>query len=124
MLRRASAYDFTNHERIVDVGGVPAGDLFLMKSNLHNFPYQQTIELLQVIRRRNAPLLVVETMIPAGNEPHYSKFDDIEMMVLAGGADRTEVEWADLVIAAGFRPGRVIRCDGRFSLLEAVPVEQ
>jgi hypothetical protein len=101
---------------------VPAGDVYVVKSNLHNFDDQQAIELLKVIRRGNAPVLIVETMIPAGNEPHYSKFDDIEMMVIAGGADRTEAEWGALATAAGFAPRSVVRCDDRFSMLAADPV--
>jgi hypothetical protein len=104
---------------------VPVGDAYLIKSCLHNFGDEQAIELLRVIRRASgdsgAPVLIVETMIPAGNESHYSKFDDIEMMVIAGGNDRTEAEWAALSCAAGFSPGRVIQCDDRFSLLEAFP---
>jgi hypothetical protein len=101
---------------------VPPGDAYLIKSCLHNFDDERAIEVLRVLRAGGAPLLLVETMIPAGNAPHYSKFDDIEMMVIAGGNDRTEVEWAALVAEAGFRPGRVVSCDDRFSLLEAFPV--
>ncbi|NEA31362.1 methyltransferase [Streptomyces sp. SID13031] len=100
---------------------VPPADAYLIKSCVHNFDDERAIELLRVLRRGGAPVLLVETMIPAGNEPHYSKFDDVEMMVIAGGNDRTEVEWAALVAAAGFRPSRVVRCDDRFSLLEAIP---
>ncbi len=101
---------------------VPPGDAFLIKSCLHNFSDARTIEVLQVIRRAmpaGAPLLIAETVIPAGNEPHYSKFDDVEMLVIAGGADRTEQEWRSLVSSAGFRPGRLVPCGGRFSVLEA-----
>ncbi|WP_405059049.1 acetylserotonin O-methyltransferase [Kribbella sp. NBC_01505] len=100
---------------------VPAGDAYLVKSNLHNFDDQQAIDLLRVVRRGQAPALIVETMIPAGNEPHYSKFDDVEMMVIAGGADRTEAEWIALTTAAGFEARRVVSCNDRFSLLEAIP---
>ncbi|WP_344846648.1 methyltransferase [Kribbella ginsengisoli] len=98
---------------------VPPGDAYLIKSCVHNFGDERAIELFGVLRRAGAPLLLVDTMIPAGNEPHYSKFDDVEMMVIAGRNDRTEAEWAALVTAAGFEPGRVVRCDERFSLLEA-----
>ncbi|WP_433166941.1 methyltransferase [Kribbella sp. CA-247076] len=98
---------------------VPPGDAHLIKSCLHNFTDEQTIEILRVLRRTGAPVLIVETMIPAGNTPHYSKFDDIEMLAIAGGADRTEREWAALAEAAGLRPRGVVECDDRFSLLEA-----
>jgi len=100
---------------------VPAGDAYLVKSCLHNFGDDEVVEMLGVLRRRNAPVLIVETMIPAGNGPHYSKFDDIEMMAIAGGHDRTEVEWVTLAVAAGFRAAATYSCDERFTLLEAQP---
>ncbi|WP_433018138.1 methyltransferase [Kribbella sp. CA-294648] len=100
---------------------VPAGDAYLVKSCLHNFGDEQAVEMLRSIRRGGGPVLVVETMIPAGNGSHYSKFDDIEMMVIAGGNDRTEAEWATLVTAAGFQSGGIFPCDDRFTLLEAFP---
>ncbi|GAB3934240.1 hypothetical protein GCM10029976_042910 [Kribbella albertanoniae] len=101
---------------------VPAGDAYLVKSNLHNFGDDQALELLRVVRCGNAPVFVIETMIPAGNDPHYSKFDDIEMMAIAGGNDRTEREWSELVTAAGFAVRAVLPADERFSMSVADPV--
>ncbi|HEY2765789.1 MAG TPA: methyltransferase [Pseudonocardiaceae bacterium] len=65
------------------------------------------------------PVLVAETVVPPGNTPHYSKLDDIEMLVVAGGADRTESEWTRLLSSAGLRIDRSIACNDRFTLLEA-----
>jgi hypothetical protein len=45
--------------------------------------------------------------IPAGNGPHYAKFDDVEMLVVAGGADRNEGEYTRLLAAGGFAVHRV-----------------
>jgi hypothetical protein len=98
---------------------VPPGDAYLIKSCLHNFTDDQAIQILRATRTANAPVLVAETMIPPGNTAHYSKFDDIEMLVIAGGVDRTEQEWSDLVTAAGFTPREIVQCDERFSLLVA-----
>jgi hypothetical protein len=66
-------------------------------------------------------LLVAETVVPAGNGRHYSKFDDIEMLVIAGGLDRSEREWTTLLEAGGFGTVAVTECDDRFSLIEALP---
>ena len=44
--------------------------------------------MLRVIRRAMsdwATLLVAETMIPAGNGPHYAKLDDVEMPARVAG---------------------------------------
>ncbi|RZU16072.1 hydroxyneurosporene-O-methyltransferase [Kribbella rubisoli] len=96
---------------------VPPGDAYLIKSCLHNFADEQVIEILRVLARAGGPVLIVETMIPPGNGPHYAKFDDIEMLAIAGGADRTEGEWAALARSAGLVPREVVPCDERFSLL-------
>ncbi|MEV6285686.1 methyltransferase [Kribbella sp. NPDC051770] len=98
---------------------VPPGDAYLLKSCLHNFDDEQAIRILRAVRAGGGPVLIAETMVPAGNGAHYSKFDDIEMLVIAGGADRTEQEYSELVTAAGFTPREVVQCDERFSLLVA-----
>lgn len=103
---------------------VPSGDALLVKSCLHNFADAQVIEILQVMRRSmaaDATLLVAETIVPVGNDPHYSKLDDIEMLVIAGGADRDEREYTALLTAGGFDVHKIVECTDRFSLIEARP---
>lgn len=104
---------------------VPAGgDVYVIKSCLHNFRDARAIEVLRVIRRtipEGAPLLVVEGVVPAGNEPHYTKFDDVEMLVVAGGVDRRADQWATLLSDAGFQLSRIIPATGMVSVLEAHP---
>jgi SAM-dependent methyltransferase len=102
---------------------VPPGDAFLLKSCLHNFADDRAVDLLRAIRRA-APdggrLLVAETVVPFGAGPHYAKLDDVEMLVIAGGADRDEHEYARLLDAAGFTVRGLVPCGARFSLIEAV----
>ncbi|MBF6214064.1 methyltransferase [Nocardia puris] len=104
--------------------GVPRADAYLIKSCLHNFPDDRVVEALRVIRSAipdGAPLLVIETVIPPGDGRHYSKFDDIEMLVIAGGADRTRAQWSGLLAAAGFGLDQALPCGDRFSILLAMP---
>jgi hypothetical protein len=105
---------------------VPAtADAYVIKSCVHNFRDDRALELLRVIRhatRPSTPLLVVDAVVPPGNEPHYSKFDDVEMLAIAGGIDRTEGEWRALLAAGGFEVRQVLACTPMASLLEAWPV--
>ena len=101
---------------------VPSGDALVVKSCLHNFADDQATAMLRVIRRAMSDrdtLLVAETMIPAGNGPHYAKLDDVEMLVIA---DRDEQQYARLLAAGGFTVQHVIPCGDRFSLIQARPV--
>jgi hypothetical protein len=55
----------------------------------------KSITILRNCRRatgNKGKLLVVEGIIPPGNEPSVSKFFDLAMMVLPGGMERTEEE--------------------------------
>ena len=67
-------------------------------------------------------LLVAEEVIPAGDVPSYGKLTDLNMMVSAGGQERTEAEYHALYAAAGFTLTRVIPTRSRISLIEGTPV--
>jgi hypothetical protein len=54
--------------------------------------------------------------------PHYGKLSDVELLTLAGGAERTAGEWAALLAAGGFRIDRTVPAGGVVSILEAVAV--
>ena len=47
-------------------------------------------------------LLVVEQVLPEGDEPSYGKLLDLIMLVLLGGKERTSSEWPALLRAGGF----------------------
>jgi hypothetical protein len=68
----------------------------------------------------NGKLILVEAVVPASNEPHFSKFIDLNMLVLTGGRERTEEEFRALCQAAGFRLTRVVPTDSPFSVVEGV----
>jgi hypothetical protein len=124
--RTAATFDGLT-DRVEFVAGdffqsVPAGDALLIKSCLHNFGDEQVIEILRAMRRAMEPhatLLVAETIVPAGNGRHYAKLDDIEMLVIAGGADRDEREYTELLAAGGFDVQQITNCGERFSLIQA-----
>jgi len=41
-------------------------------------------------------VLVVDTVVTSGNEPQLGKLMDINMLVLTGGRERTETEFAEI----------------------------
>ena len=61
-------------------------------------------------------------MLPPGNEPHIGPLIDLNMMVMTGGAERTESEYRELLGNSGFRVDRLVATKSPFSVIEAVPV--
>jgi O-methyltransferase domain/Dimerisation domain len=99
-------------ERITFVPGsffeeVPTGDAYILSRILHDWDDEAATTILKTIRAGAPPqsrLLVMDAVIPPGNEPHGSKWLDLLMLVLAGGKERTDPEWRNLLEGAGFEP--------------------
>ncbi len=89
---------------------VPAGDAYVLSRILHDWGDEPASAILRTIRASagtGARLLIVDAVIPTGNEPHGAKWLDLLMLVLAGGRERTEDEWRVLLEGAGWHPQRI-----------------
>jgi hypothetical protein len=104
---------------------VPAtGELTILKNIVHNWSDQKATGLLTVIHRSMKPgavLLILEMVVPAGNEPSLAKLLDIQMMAtMEGGKERTAAEYRELLENSGFTFRRIIPTISPVSLIEAV----
>jgi hypothetical protein len=68
----------------------------------------------------NGRLLIVESVIPLGNEPFAGKFLDLVMLLIPGGKERTEAEYRDLFAQAGFNLSKIVPTGSEVSVIEAV----
>ena len=102
--------------RCVTEGGsffesVPAGgDVYLLSSILHDWNDEQAALILKAVVRAMAPgasLLIIENVIPPGNDTHPGKLIDLEMMAITTGRERSEAEFRSLLDAAGLH---FVRC--------------
>ncbi|SIO90331.1 methyltransferase [Nocardiopsis sp. JB363] len=131
-----SARDRIREEGLADrcsvVGGdffreVPAGgDLYLLKWVLHNWSDERATDILRNCRRsmsEDSKLLLIESVLPAGDDPHPGKAMDLAMLVLHGGRERTEEQFTELLAGAGLRLERVVPTRSPHSLVEASPIE-
>jgi len=80
----------------------------------------------QTNRKNTTPkLLIIDTIMPEGNEPFIGKFTDIFMLALTHkGRIRTEKEFRKLVSSSGFKITGIIRSNdpsNPFSIIEAIP---
>ncbi len=64
-------------------------------------------------------LLLLEMVVPTGNTPAYAKLLDLLMLVYAGGRERTEAEYRDLLTSTGFSMKRVVPTASAISIIEA-----
>lgn len=104
---------------------IPANaDAYILSHILHDWDDECCIRILSNIREsisKQGRLLVVEGVVPPGNEPHLSKLMDIEMMIFyPRGKERTEIEYRQLFEAAGFHLNRILPTATAISLLEGV----
>lgn len=106
--------------------GLPSGaDAYILKWIIHDWNDERAHTILKNCRnaiRNDGKLILVETVIPPGNEPHFGKFLDLNMMVMTGGLERTEEEFRRLLDASSFRLVRVVPTNSPISIVEAVPV--
>jgi hypothetical protein len=104
---------------------VPAGaEIYLLRHIIHDWDDDKSQAILRHCRRamgHGGKLLVVEGVVPPGNEPSVSKFFDLAMMVLPGGMERTADEYRQLFEAAGFRLTRIVPTRTWVSVIEGEP---
>lgn len=103
---------------------VPAGaDAYLMRHIIHDWNDQQSLTILRNCRAVMRPgnrLLIVESVIPPGNDPCGAKFLDLTMLVVPGGKERTADEYQVLYSEAGFRLTRIVPTSAEVSVVEGV----
>lgn len=118
-------------ERVDVQGGsffeaVPAGgDAYLMKNIIHDWADEQALAILRTIRaaiKPGATLLLLEFVIPEHDGEFIGKWVDLEMLVVAGGRERTAEQYRSLLARAGFRLTGVVPTAAPISVVEAVPV--
>lgn len=122
------AAGFGVSDRLTFVGGdffdsvPPSGDAYLLRHIIHDWDDEEAVSILRNCRDAmgNAgKILVVETVIPSGNEPCFGKWLDL-MMLLVGGRERTREEYENLFSAAGLHLAHVVPTAHEVSVMEGV----
>ena len=119
-------------ERCDVVGGdffrsVPTGGTtYLLCWILHDWPDEAAAAILRSVRAampEGARLVVVDRLLDAdpGRCDAFDLLEDVNMLVLLGGCERTEAEFNALMAASGFAPITPALVRPMFSLLETRP---
>lgn len=113
--------------RITTVGGsffddVPiAADIIMMKHIIHDWDDDKSALILSNCAATMTPdsrLLLIEFVVPESSEQHVSKLLDMEMLVIAGGQERTRAQYEALFERAGLTLTQVIETDAGICLIE------
>jgi hypothetical protein len=117
-------------DRCERVGGscfdsVPeGGDAYLLAAVIHSWDDSDAAVVLRNCCRVMGPrsrLLLVEHVIPPGDQSHRGKLTDVEML-LVGGRERTEAEFRALLASVGLKLSRIVPTGRPHSVIEAVLV--
>ena len=86
---------------------VPEGDVYVLSTILHDWDDERAAAILRTIREAASPdarLILLEAVVPTGNEPGGAKWLDLLMLALFAGRERNEAQWRALLEAGGFEP--------------------
>jgi hypothetical protein len=130
----AGASDVLTRAGVADRCAVVAGDFFetvpsggsayILSWIIHDWDDDRAVTILGNCRRAmagDARLLIIEQVVPLGNEPSLSKLYDLQMLALAGGRERREDEYRTLLAAANLELARIIPTSTPRSVIEALP---
>jgi SAM-dependent methyltransferase/DNA-binding transcriptional ArsR family regulator len=102
----------------------PGGDVYVLSWIIHNWDDERSVALLRNCRRAmadDARLLLVERVLPPGDEPSPVALWDLHMLVMTTGRERTEEEFRVLLAAADLELTNVVGTDGPRCVIEASP---
>lgn len=92
-----------------------------MRHIIHDWDDEKSLTILRNCHRAlpaDGRLLVVESVIPPGNEPFAGKFLDLVMLLIPGGKERTAEEYRDLFAKAGFELTKIVPTGSEVSVIE------
>jgi len=104
---------------------IPVGsDAYLLSHILHDWPDEKCINILKNCRKvmdSKGKLLIIEGIIPSGNEFSVSKLLDLEVLLMGGGCERTKDEFEELFKKSGFQLSEIVQTDEGISIIAGVP---
>lgn len=114
-------------DRIDVIGGdffdsVPTADIYVLSSILHDWDDASCTRILRTIAKPASPgarVVLIESVLPPGDAPHFAKTLDVIMLVAHGGRERTPAEFEALLATGGFTLERIVPTVTPFSFIEA-----
>lgn len=116
---KAVPCDFLQHDP-------PKSGAYLLSHVLHDWPDEDCIRILTGCRRamgRDAKIIIIEGIVPSGNEFSIVKQLDLEVLLMGGGRERTIEEFKELLLCSGLRLAHRAATMDYISVLEGIVQE-
>ena len=100
-------------------------DIYILKHIIHDWYDDKCERILGNIRASmpdGARVLIIDAVVPPPGVPHFSKFLDLEMLMLPGGMERDAEQFESLLTNSGFKLTRIIPTPSPISIVEAKKV--
>jgi 2-polyprenyl-3-methyl-5-hydroxy-6-metoxy-1,4-benzoquinol methylase len=101
----------------------PPADMYVLRWIIHDWDDERSVAILKNCRNAmsvGGKVLLLEAVLKPGRATTFAKFVDLNMLVMTGGRERTEAEYANLLSAAGLKLTRIIPTHTEMSVIEAV----
>ena len=101
------------------------GDLYLLSLILHDWDDDHAERILKSCRRamsNTSKLVLVEFVLQEHESREREVREDLFMLVVTGGRERTEEQFRALLARANLQLSRIVPTQGRRSVLEAIPL--
>jgi O-methyltransferase domain/Dimerisation domain len=98
------------------------GDAYILRHIIHDWSDSDAVTILSNCRKAMNPggkVLVVEAVIPKGNDPNPFKWLDLTMLMI-GGKERTEEQFKDIFTKAGLKLARIVPFTPVMNVVEGV----
>jgi len=106
---------------------VPRGaDVYILKNVIHDWDDDRSAKILGKCQRamaRNGKVLVVESVMAPYDGLSFEKLLDLNMLVISGGRERSEVEYRALFDKASLRLTKILPTPFPLSVIEGVRKE-
>lgn len=122
---------FSVENRCKIIGGqffesIPNGaDVYILKRIIHDWDDERSMAILKNCRKvmpNNGRILLCETMIHEDYKNLEGKVNDVHMMVVTGGKERTKKEFSALFEKCGFHLSKIIQASQGLHIIEGICV--
>ena len=104
---------------------VPGGaDAYILRGVIHDWAEPEAIAILRrghKAMKADSRLVLIENVLPETGENSFGKWIDLQMLLVAGGRERTAAEYRELLVTSDFELEQLIPTASPLSVMAAHP---